>query len=67
MSLRKKDVGNLYRLSMRTVLLHDTEEFDDDLGARSNHALSLACFLGIVDCLEGIVKNGGLDHVGGIG
>ena len=67
MSLRKKEMGNLYRLGMHTMLLHDTEEFDDDLGAGSDHALSLACLLGIVDCLEGIVKDGGLDHVGGIG
>ena len=32
-----------------TVLLHDTEELDDDLGARSNQDLSLSSLLGVVD------------------
>lgn len=49
------------------MLLHNTEELDDDLGAGSDHALSLACLLGVVDRLERIVENGSLDHVGGIG
>lgn len=49
------------------MFLHDAEEFNDDLGARSDHALSLACLLGIVDSLEGIIENGGLDHSGGVG
>jgi len=48
------------------VLLHDRQEFDDDLGAGSNHDLTLAGLLGIVDALEGIVKDGGSDHLGGI-
>lgn len=67
MSLWKKKTGNSCRLGKPTVLLHDTEEFDDDLGAGSDHALSLACLLSVVDCLEGIVKDGRLNHVGGIG
>jgi hypothetical protein len=40
-----------YEMFLHTVLLHDTEELDDDLGARSDQALSLSCLLGIVDRL----------------
>jgi len=40
-----------------TMLLHDTEEFDNDLGARSDHDLSLSSLLGIVDALQAIVEN----------
>ena len=54
-------------MDMHTVLLHDREEFDDNFGAGPNHALSLACLLGVVDSLEGIVEDGGLDHFGGVG
>lgn len=48
-----------------TVLLHDTQELDNDLGARSDEHLSLARFLGVVDGVERIVEDGGLDHGGG--
>ena len=43
-----------------TVLLHDTEEFDDDLGAWSDQDLTLAGLLGVVDGVERIVQDGGL-------
>ena len=49
-----------------TVTLHDLEELDDDLGARSDQDLTLAGLLGIVDGVEGVVENGGADHFGGI-
>jgi hypothetical protein len=49
------------------VFLHDRQEFDDDLGAGSDHDLALASFLGIVDGLERIIENGCLDHFGGVG
>ena len=48
------------------MLLHDTQELDDDLGARSDEDLSLAGLLGVVEGVERIVKNGSLDHFGGI-
>lgn len=48
------------------MLLHDAEELDDDLRARSDQDLSLAGLLGIVDGVEGIVENGSLNHFGGI-
>ena len=47
------------------MLLHDTEELDDDFRTRSDHALALAGLLGVVDVLEGIVQDGGSDHTGG--
>jgi hypothetical protein len=50
----------------RTMFLHDREEFDDDLGAGSDHDLTLAGLFGIVDALESVVEDGGLDHGGGI-
>lgn len=49
-----------------TVTLHDLEELDDDLGARSDQDLTLAGLLGVVDGVEGIVKNGSADHFGGL-
>ena len=49
----------------RTVLLHDRQIFDDDLGAGSDQDLTLASLLGIVDGLERIVQDGGFDHIGG--
>lgn len=50
----------------RTVLLHDLQELDDDLGARADEHLALAGLLGVVHRLQGIVENGGLDHLGGV-
>lgn len=50
----------------RTVTLHDREELDDDLGARSDQDLALAGLLGVVDVVEGIVEDGSADHLGGI-
>lgn len=49
-----------------TVLLHDSQELDDDLGARSDHDLALAGLLGVVDGLERIVEDGGASHFGGM-
>ena len=48
------------------MLLHDTQELDDDLGARSDEDLSLAGLLGVVEGVQGIVQNGSLDHFGGV-
>ena len=50
----------------RTVLLHDLQELDDDLGARADHDLALAGLLGVVDGVERIVEDGCLDHICGI-
>lgn len=49
------------------MLLHDGQEFDDDLGRRADENLALARLLGVVDGVERIVENGGLDHFGGMG
>ena len=50
----------------RTVLLHDVQEADDDLGGRTDQDLALAGLLGVVDGVERIVENGSLDHFGGL-
>jgi hypothetical protein len=44
------------------VLLHDSEELLDDLGAWSDHDLTLSCLFGIVDSVEAVVENGCSDH-----
>lgn len=49
-----------------TVLLHDAEELDDDLGGWSDQDLSLSGFLGVVDGIERIVEDGGLNHLVGL-
>ena len=54
-----------WRKSERTVLLHDLEELDNDLGGRADQDLTLASLLGVVDALESVVENGGSDHFGG--
>lgn len=41
----------------RTVLLHDAEELDDDLGRRADEHLSLSGLLGVVDGVERIVED----------
>ena len=48
----------------RTVLLHDVQETDDDLGGRTDQDLALASLLGVVDGVKRIVENGGL-HLDG--
>jgi hypothetical protein len=47
------------------VLLHDAEELDNDLGARSDQDLALTGLLGVVDGVERIVEDGSLDHFDG--
>lgn len=49
-----------------TVLLHDAQELDDDLGRRTDENLTLASLLGVVDGVERIVEDGSLDHFDGI-
>jgi hypothetical protein len=53
------------KASQHTVLLHDAEELDDNLGGRTDENLSLSGFLGVVDGVERIVKDGCFDHFGG--
>lgn len=55
------------RYSGHTVLLHDSKELDNDLGARADEHLALAGLLSIVDALQSIVENRCADHVGGCG
>lgn len=48
------------------MTLHDLEELDNDLGARSDQDLALAGLLGVVDGVEGIVEDRSANHGGGI-
>ena len=48
--------------SRHTVLLHDGQELDDDLGGRPDENLALALLLGVVDGVERIVEHASLDH-----
>jgi hypothetical protein len=41
----------------RTMLLHNGEEFDNDLGAWSDQNLTLSGFLGVVDGIQRIVED----------
>jgi hypothetical protein len=53
------------KMFRRTVLLHDLEELDNDLGGGADQDLTLASLLGVVDALKRVVQNGGSDHFGG--
>lgn len=55
----------IYEQSPHTVLLHDREELDDDLGGGADQDLALASLLGVVDGVKRIVEDGGLDHFDG--
>jgi hypothetical protein len=48
-----------------TVLLHDLQELDDDLGARAEEDLALAAALGASDGAEGVSQNGHKGHFSG--
>lgn len=43
--------------------LHDAQEFDDDLRARSDEHLALAALFGVVDGVERIIEDTGFDHL----
>lgn len=45
-----------------TVLLHDSQELDDDLGAGADEDLALATLLGIVNALKSIVQHADTNH-----
>ena len=49
------------------MLLHHTQELDNDLGAGPNKDLTSSGLLGIVDGIQGVVENTGLDHLDDIG
>lgn len=45
-----------------TVLLHDSQELDDDLGDGTDEDLTLSTLLSIVDALKSIVQHANTDH-----
>jgi hypothetical protein len=48
---------NVKECFQHTVLLHHTEEFDNDLGTWSDENLTLSSLLSIIDGVERIVEN----------
>lgn len=48
-----------------TVLLHDAQHLDDNLGAGPNEDLTLASLLGVVYAFERIIENRGSNHARG--
>lgn len=48
------------------MALHNTQKLDNDLRAGSDEDLALAGLFGIVDGVERIVQDAGLDHCGGV-
>ena len=46
-----------------TVLLHDLQELDDDLGGGTNKDLTLSTLFSIVNALESIVQHADTDHL----
>lgn len=46
------------------MLLHHTEELDNDLRTWPDQDLALSCLFCVVDGLEGIVQDTGFDHDG---
>lgn len=46
-----------------TMLLHNTQELDDDLGARADQDLAFSGLVCIVDGVERVVENGDADHI----
>jgi len=47
------------------MLLHHSEELDDDFGGWTDENLALARLFGVIDGVERIVEDGGLDHFEG--
>ena len=51
-----------FKLANVAVFLHDHQELDNNLRARTDEHLALAALLGIVDALESIVQHANTDH-----
>lgn len=49
------DIAKTCNRAVLTVLLHDAQELDNNLGRWSDHDLSLSSLLGIVDSVQAIV------------
>lgn len=49
-----------------TVLLHDGQDLNDDLGGRSDQDLSLSSSFGVDDVVQAVVKDGDSDHFDGL-
>lgn len=60
-TLTYRDFSPLGKIK-HTVLLHDLQELDDNLGRRSDQDLSLAGLLGVVDSVQGVGQYRGSGH-----
>jgi len=48
------------------MLLHNTQNLDDDLGSGSDEHLTLASSFGVDNVVETVVEDGDSDHFGGV-
>ena len=49
-------------IDLLTMLLHDRQELDNDLGRGTDENLSLSTLLSVVDVVQTILQNGDSDH-----
>lgn len=61
-NLTRALVINDLELADVTVLLHDLEELDGNLGSRADDNLTLTAVLGVGDVLKGVVEDRDKDH-----
>jgi len=64
--LARSVIIHFLELANVTMFLHHTQELDDDLRAGPDENLSFPSLFGVIDRIESIVKNAGLDHCGGL-
>jgi len=62
-NLARAVVIDLFEFSDIAMLLHDPQEFDNDLAGGPNQNLPLSSLLGIVDCIQAVVKHRCSDHI----
>lgn len=60
----KRGAGAHLELADVSVLLHDLQELDDDLGGGAQEDLALASLLSVGDRLQGVGQNGHAHHCG---
>lgn len=56
-------VINDFEFTNVTVLLHDLEELDDDLGGGADQDLTLSTLFGVINALKSIVQHADTDHL----
>ncbi len=54
--------ADMKQVREQTVLLHDSQELDDDLAGGTDEHLALSTTLSIADGIEGVVQHGDKNH-----